>query len=538
MGQKKSILPENFFASKDFFLPHFHLLSMTKIYSVQELSYLLKGTLETRFPFVWVRGQITNLSRPGSGHVYFSLKDEQASLEAVWFKGKQRDSEAFNPLTGVVFADGPKPNLALTLEPGEEILCAGQITMYPPQGRLQLLVELVQPVGQGRLQQEFERLKEKLLKLGYFEQNRKRPLPANPTRVAVITAPTGAAIHDFLRIAQGRGMGGQIRIYPSLVQGDEAPAQLVQAINQACQDHWGQDHWAELIVLIRGGGSLEDLWAFNTEEVASAIFNSPIPVITGVGHEPDVSIADLVADLRAATPSHAAQLIWFEQNIIAQQLDELEMALNKIFKQNLENFHSKLQTTTRYLSYFSPTVQLKRKQDELKQLIQKLENSWQRMLFEKQTQLQQQASALKQALPLQELSWREKSIYSLQNKLQMLANNTLNNNEAAIIPESLLLSLLNQTIMRYENKMPATNWLASLMAKKLSQAQSSLALNKTRLEALNPMQPLARGYAMLTTPDGKIIRQTSQTSLQQQVQILLADGELGATINKIIPKDI
>ena len=120
----------------------------------------------------------------------------------------------------------------------------------------------------------------------------------------------------------------------------------------------------------------------------------------------------------------------------------------------------------------------------------------------------------------------------------MLANNTLNNNEAAIIPESLLLSLLNQTIMRYENKMPATNWLASLMAKKLSQAQSSLALNKTRLEALNPMQPLARGYAMLTTPDGKIIRQTSQTSLQQQVQILLADGELGATINKIIPKDI
>ena len=506
---------------------------MTKIYSVHELSYLLKGTLETKFPFVWVRGQITNLSRPGSGHVYFSLKDEHATLEAVWFKGKQRDSEAFNPLTGEVFADGPKPNLALSLEPGEEILCAGQITMYPPQGRLQLMVDLVQQVGQGRLQQEFERLKEKLLKLGYFEQGRKRPLPANPTRVAVITAPTGAAIHDFLRIAQGRGMGGEIRIYPSLVQGDEAPAQLVQAIQQACQDNW-----AELIVLIRGGGSLEDLWAFNTEELASAIFNSPIPIITGVGHEPDVSIADLVADLRAATPSHAAQLIWCEQNIIDQQLDELQLGLNKTFKQTLQKFQTNLGAITRYLSYFSPALQLKRNQDELQKITQNLDNAWQRILSEKKSQLQQQASALKQALPVQELSWREKDIYSLQNKLQMLANNTLSNKEGAIIPEGLLASLLNQTIMRYESKLPSANWLASLMAKSLRQAQSSLALNKTRLEALNPMQPLSRGYAMLTTADGKIIRQTTQTSLQQQVQIILQDGELGATINKIIPKDI
>ena len=506
--------------------------SMSKIYTVHELAYLLKGTLETKFPFVWVRGQVTNLSRPGSGHVYFTLKDEQAAIEAVWFKGKQRGSEAFNALTGEVFASGPKPNLALTMQVGEEILCAGQITIYSPQGRLQLMVELAQPVGQGLLQQEFERLKEKLLKLGYFDQTRKRALPANPTRVAVITAPTGAAIHDFLRISQGRGRGGEIRIYPSLVQGEEAPAKLVEAMHKV----W-LDNWAELIVLIRGGGSLEDLWAYNTEELATAIFNSPIPIITGVGHEPDISIADLVADLRAATPSHAAQLVWFEQTTMAQQLDELELNLHKLFRQNLDNFATNLRTTCRYLTYFSPSQQLKTSRDKLRQTTQALDKAWQQILSKHQARLDYQSNRLKQALPASELSWRERDVFSLQNRLQMLALNQINNQEAAIIPKTLLLSLINQSIMRYENKLPAPNWLGSMLAKNLNQAHASLALSKTKLEALNPMQPLARGYALLAQENGNIIRKTGQARLNQQIQIILADGELGALINKVSPKD-
>ncbi|MBQ4132564.1 MAG: exodeoxyribonuclease VII large subunit, partial [Desulfovibrionaceae bacterium] len=239
---------------------------MSKIYTVQELVQLLKGNLETRFPFVWVRGQVSNLSRPGSGHVYFTLKDENSCLDAVWFRQAQLCGGKFNPLTGEVYENDARLDLARTMQNGEDILCAGKITVYPPQGRMQLLVELADPVGVGLLQQEFERLKKELWARGWFDLERKRPLPANPARVAVVTAPGGAVIHDFLRIAGNRGYGGEIRIYPSLVQGEGAPDSIAAALNAVFAHGW-----AEVAVLIRGGGSLEDLWAFNSEKVAETI---------------------------------------------------------------------------------------------------------------------------------------------------------------------------------------------------------------------------------------------------------------------------
>ncbi len=277
---------------------------MDNILSVRELTERLRRMVEQRFPFVWVRGETTNLSRPSSGHLYFSLREGADLLNCVWFRGQQRESESFDPLTGEVWEGGPRPGIAATLENGREIICAGRLSVYGPRGGHQLIVELAQEAGQGLLAAALEELKRKLAARGYFDQSRKRPLPACPERVALVTAPTGAAVRDFIRISSERGLGSSIRIYPSPVQGDDAPPLLAEAIGQA-----NAEAWADLIVLIRGGGSLQDLWAFNDERVARAIFESRLPVLTGVGHEIDHSIADFVADRSAATPSHAAQML-------------------------------------------------------------------------------------------------------------------------------------------------------------------------------------------------------------------------------------
>lgn len=222
---------------------------MDNILSVRELTERLRRMVEQRFPFVWVRGETTNLSRPSSGHLYFSLREGADLLNCVWFRGQQRESESFDPLTGEVWEGGPRPGIAATLENGREIICAGRLSVYGPRGGHQLIVELAQEAGQGLLAAALEELKRKLAARGYFDQSRKRPLPACPERVALVTAPTGAAVRDFIRISSERGLGSSIRIYPSPVQGDDAPPLLAEAIGQA-----NAEAWADLIVLIRGGG--------------------------------------------------------------------------------------------------------------------------------------------------------------------------------------------------------------------------------------------------------------------------------------------
>ena len=248
------------------------------ILTVRQLTAQIKDAVENGFPYVWVRGEVTNVSRPSSGHIYFSLKDENALLQAVWFKGSQKERETFDPLTGEVFEDGPRLSLAGTLRNGQQVICAGRLTVYAPRGGYQLVVELAQDSGEGQLHLALEALKRKLAEKGYFSLERKRPIPEHPPRVAVITAPSGAAIRDFLRLSGERGTGCEIRIHPVPVQGDDAPPLLAEAIGQA-----NAEAWADLIVLIRGGGSLQDLWAFNDERVARAIADSHIPVISAVG---------------------------------------------------------------------------------------------------------------------------------------------------------------------------------------------------------------------------------------------------------------
>lgn len=371
---------------------------MSAIYKVRELTLALKAAIEGSFPFVWVQGQVSNLSRPHSGHLYFSLKDEEASLSAVWFKGSQQGGEKFDPLTGEVYEDGPRASLAEGLENGAEVICAGRLTVYPPRGSYQLVVEIMQEAGKGRLQLEFERLKAELSKKGYFDQDRKMALPPSPSRIAVVTSPGGAAIHDFLRIAATRGLPAEIRIHPTVVQGDDAPPKIAAAIEAA-----QAGGWAELIVLIRGGGSLEDLWAFNTRPVVEAIVNSQVPVLCGVGHEVDVSLADLAADVRAATPSHAAQLLLKERRELAQRLDELDIDLYSAIQARLQELEHILAVQERGVYLLSPASRLEKAGLRLDMGVRVLESAMQNILNSAERRLGESSvrfAGLDPALPL------------------------------------------------------------------------------------------------------------------------------------------
>ncbi len=280
-----------------------------KVYSVFELTLIIRSILEQEFPLVWVKGEISNLSRATSGHIYFSLKDANSVISAVWFKSNHNLGQNLTPDS---------------LRNGKKVLCAGKVSVYPQRGNYQLIVEFIEEVGIGELYVELEMLKQKLKNKGYFDESRKRPIPRNPRRVGVITAPSGAAIQDFLKVARERGMDHIVRIYPSLVQGIEAPQDIARMIEIA-----NIDGWAEVLVLIRGGGSFEDIHVFNSEIVAEAIYKSKIPVVTGIGHEIDYTIADMVADLRLATPTYVADFLWDPVENYVQMLDSLTLSLER-----------------------------------------------------------------------------------------------------------------------------------------------------------------------------------------------------------------
>ncbi len=256
------------------------------IHSVSELTETLKRKLETEYRFVHIQGEVSNLRRPFSGHLYFSLKDHSAQIKAVLFKGQ-------------------KKYLSAEIEDGQHIICHGRISVYAPRGEYQIIVDTVDHYGAGLLQMQFEQLKQRLAQEGLFDSERKKPLPPFPRDLAVITSPTGAALFDFLKIADMRRTFTKILVYPVRVQGKGAAEEIAAAVRRL-----NRDIRPDILVLCRGGGSIEDLQAFNEEVVARAIFDSRVPVVTGVGHETDTTIADYCADMRAPTPTGAAELLF------------------------------------------------------------------------------------------------------------------------------------------------------------------------------------------------------------------------------------
>lgn len=457
---------------------------MNSILSVRELTDALRRKVEGAFPFVWVKGEVTNVARPSSGHVYFSLKDADALINCVWFRGQQRPAETFDPLTGEVFTDGPRRNQAQSLENGQQLLCAGRVTVYAPRGSYQLLVELVQDSGLGQLHAAFENLKARLAEKGFFAAARKRPLPVNPTRVALITAPTGAAVRDFVRLAADRGAGADIRLYPVLVQGEGAAPSIVRAM-QAVQE----EGWASVVVLVRGGGSLEDLWAFNEERVAEAVFQCRIPVLAGIGHEVDVSMCDMTADMRAATPSHAAQLLWPSRTTLMQQVDSVENALQDAMENALERAAERLQAHERALGWLSPVRALGRLEDNFTAKRERLELAMTRFMDGQQL------------------------------KLQHLTGRMV----AAFGPEKTRHKA--DTLAQYSQRL---QWAMDAAVQKCS---ARLEQHAVSLEALSPLAPLERGYALLCDARGQVVRSVDAASVGDSLDVRLVDGSLTVTVD-------
>ncbi|MDR3357891.1 MAG: exodeoxyribonuclease VII large subunit [Desulfovibrio sp.] len=439
------------------------------ILTVRELTERLRENLEGTFPFVWVRGEVTNLTRPGSGHVYFSLKDSDARIQCVWFLQQQRrragHGRDFDPLTGEV-CDVPHPSPSEMLRNGATMLCAGRVSLYAARGQCQLVVELLQGEGRGMLALAFEERKRKLAELGYFAVERKRALPYDAGRLVLITSATGAAIHDFLTLGARRGSGAQICLFPASVQGGAAAAEIAEAIHRA-----NAQGWAQVIVLIRGGGSLEDLWPFNEEAVAEAVFRSRIPVLAGIGHEVDVTLADMTADARAATPSHAAQLLWPPRAELAQRLDDARSALRRVAADRLAGRERSLQERTKALRWLSPSRFLARLHERLERMLSALEK-----------------------IPPRRLADAEGRIVLTQNTLR--AN----------------------------------------LVRALERREHALSGLTSAVENANPLAPLKKGYALVSTANGDILRSVSQTAPGREIHVRLDNGRLSAIVGVVNPE--
>ena len=281
--------------------------------TVSQLNRKAKTLLEQGIARLWVEGEISNLSRPASGHIYFSLKDDKAQVSAAWFRQRQR---------------GP----AIGFRNGDKVLAFGRVSIYEARGNYQLIVEQMEPAGEGVLKQRFDALKRKLLAEGLFDEARKQALPSLPARIGVITSPSGAAIRDIISVLGRRYPAASVVVYPAAVQGDAAPGELISALDTAIQ----RDE-CDVLIIGRGGGSLEDLWAFNDEALARAIADCPIPIVSAVGHEVDFTIADFVADVRAPTPSGAAEIVVPDQHDWLRRINVLASRLARVGERAVED---------------------------------------------------------------------------------------------------------------------------------------------------------------------------------------------------------
>lgn len=347
-----------------------------KILTIGELTREVKGLIEDGFPSVWTSGEISNLSRPTSGHLYLALKDAEAQLRAVIWR-----SVALR--------------LRFDLREGHEVIARGRLSVYPARGEYQLVVEELHPKGLGALELALRQLKEKLFRQGYFAPERKRPLPRFPRRVALVTSPSGAAVRDMLEILARRWPVAEVWVCPVRVQGDGAAEEIAAAI-QLVNELRGTD----VLIVGRGGGSTEDLWAFNAECVADAIYTSQIPVVSAVGHEIDWTIADLVADCRALTPSEAAERVVPDGEEFLANLQAFEEQIHTLFRQRLDRIRMRLDDLGQRRSFRLPLEGIRAHERKLDELAERLQRAARQRLALLSDHLQAKASQLENLSPL------------------------------------------------------------------------------------------------------------------------------------------
>jgi exodeoxyribonuclease VII large subunit len=348
-----------------------------EILTVSQLSARLKGVMEENFPSVWVAGEISNYSQPQSGHCYFTLKDDGAQLRAVMW----RNTAA---------------RLKLAIHDGIEVICRGRLDLYPPRGSYQLVVDELQPKGMGALELALRQRREKLAAEGLFDSARKRRLPAFPRRIGVVTSPTGAAIRDFLQVMQRRWRGVEVLIFPARVQGDCAADEIVAGIRAANRVQPPID----VLVVTRGGGSLEDLWCFNEESVVRAIAASKIPTISGIGHEIDVTLADLAADVRALTPSEAAERVVPSAADLADAVRSLQHRLRTALSTRLAHYRHRLDSLSTRPALCRPLEAIHLRGRRLDELSLRLKAASQNMLRDRRSALETMAGKLESLSPL------------------------------------------------------------------------------------------------------------------------------------------
>jgi len=447
-------------------------MSERVVCTVGELAMRIKAHLEDQFPAVWVEGEISNLRTPSSGHAYFTLKDDTAQLRCVLFRGRGR-RVAFQP------------------EDGMQVLAFGGLDVYLARGEYQLVVELLEPKGVGALQLAFEQLKRRLEAEGLFDAARKRPLPSFPRTIGIVTSPTGAAIRDMLHVIDRRFADLRILITPVRVQGEEAPGEIVAALRdlQAVED-------LDVIIVGRGGGSIEDLWAFNDERVARAIAGCRVPVISGVGHETDFTIADFVADLRAPTPSAAAEVVVQEKLQVARALVSLYEALKQAMASRLERDRERVEVLgkRRVLTDAARALRdLYRRVDELTSRLTRAVRGSERLATHR-------------------LSLARNALRSL-NPVARIANGTV---------------LLAQLRGRLAS--------AAVHSVKVSQHRFDAAVG--RLDSLSPLAVLGRGYSLTRLlPSGVIVRDAAQTRPGDAIEILLHQGAVEARVERLKERD-
>ena len=418
---------------------------------------------------LWVEGEISNLSRPASGHIYFSLKDDTAQVGAAWFRQRQR---------------GP----AVGYKNGDRVLAFGRVSIYEARGNYQLIVEQMEPAGEGVLKRRFEALKKQLLSEGLFAEDRKQALPTLPTRIGVITSPSGAAIRDILSVLARRFPAVPVVIYPAAVQGDAAPGELIEALATAVRRNE-----CDVLILGRGGGSLEDLWAFNDEQLARAVADCPIPVISAVGHEVDFTIADFVADVRAPTPSGAAEIVVPSQHEWQHRVTTLALRIGRIGQRAVEDRGQQLDWLGRRLLAGSPAATLRRQRNSLRENQGRLGAAIRQQLLATDIAEQHLRGELMQLSPA----------ISVQRAVGQLAG-------------------LRQR-------------LAVEMRSLLSNIDHRTALLGRALHSVSPLATLHRGYAIVVDPrTDKALLRANDVEAGDDIRARLSQGTLVATVRKVI----
>lgn len=437
------------------------------IFTVSRLNQTVRQLLEMEMGQIWLSAEISNLSQPSSGHWYFTLKDDRSQVRCAMFRTANR-------------------RVTFVPQNGQQVLVRATITLYEPRGDYQLIAESMQPAGDGLLQQRFDQLKQRLSEEGLFDPARKRPLPSPATRVGIVTSASGAALHDVLHILQRRDPSLPVVIYPTMVQGAEATMQIVRAIELA-----NQRNECDVLIVGRGGGSLEDLWCFNEEAVARAIYQSQIPVVSAVGHETDVTIADFVADLRAPTPSAAAELVSRNQTELVRQLlsqrQRLEMAMDYYLsrsRQALTQRESRLQMQ-------HPQLRLSRQQTALIKLQRRLEESLQQKLLREGKKAERLHQRLQQTQPLGRVHRSQQQIQQIQFQLR------------------------------------------EAMERRLNAARQRFSVGYTQLEGVSLLATLARGYSVTQGVGSAALKSVEAVNKGDTIATRLSDGWVESTVTTV-----